>query len=149
MLDNCEHLLDAVAELVAAILRAAPGVTLLTTSQEPLRVPDEQQFRLLPLAVPADGAVGRAASSAPSPCSRRACRPWTAIALNEEKAKLAIDICRRLDGLPLAIELAAARVCTLGLRAVRDSHARFKLLTEARARRCDGTRRCALASANT
>ncbi len=52
VLDNCEHLLDAVEALVAAIERGAPNVTLLATSQEPLRAPDEQQYRLVPLAVP-------------------------------------------------------------------------------------------------
>ena len=131
VLDNCEHLLDAVSQLVAAVLRAAPNVTLLTTSQEPLRVPEEQQFRLLPLAVPADNAAEHAldfGAVALFEARVRAVDPR--FVLTTDSAPLAVDICRRLDGLPLAIELAAARVGTLGLRAVRDKlDARFKLLT--------------------
>jgi len=131
VLDNCEHLLDAVSQLVAAVLRKAPNVTLLTTSQEPLRVSDEQQFRLLPLAVPADSAAEHAhdfGAVALFEARVRAVDPR--FVLTKDTAPLAIDICRRLDGLPLAIELAAARVGTLGLRAVRDKlDARFKLLT--------------------
>jgi predicted ATPase/DNA-binding winged helix-turn-helix (wHTH) protein len=131
VLDNCEHLLDAVVPLVEAIRQAAPDVTLLATSQEPLRVPDEQQFRLMPLAVPAQTQASNArAFGAVALFEARVRAVDPRFALNDENAKLAIDICRRLDGLPLAIELAAARVPTLGLRAVRDKlDARFKLLT--------------------
>ena len=131
VLDNCEHLLDAVVSVVKAILRAAPNVTLLATSQEPLHLPDEQQFRLTPLAVPAQTRRERARDfGAIALFEARVQAVDPRFALNEGNAKLAIDICRRLDGLPLAIELAAARVATLGLRAVRDKlDARFKLLT--------------------
>ncbi|HEY6133832.1 MAG TPA: winged helix-turn-helix domain-containing protein [Rubrivivax sp.] len=131
VLDNCEHLLDAAAALVQAILQAAPNVALLTTSQEPLRLPAEQQYRLVPLAVPTE-----AAPSAARECGAvalfearvRAVEPR--FALTDESLAVVVDICRRLDGLPLAIELAAARVATLGLRPVRDKlDARFKLLT--------------------
>ena len=73
VLDNCEHLLDAVVPLVEAILRDAPNVSLLATSQEPLRVSDEQQFRLMPLAVPQRHRRAARASSALWPCSRREC----------------------------------------------------------------------------
>jgi predicted ATPase/DNA-binding winged helix-turn-helix (wHTH) protein len=131
VLDNCEHLLDAVGRLVEAIRRDAPGVALLATSQEPLRLPDEQQFRLVPLAVPASAeAVAARDFGAVALFEARVRAVDPRFALNPETAPLAIDICRRLDGLPLAIELAAARVATLGLRAVRDKlDARFKLLT--------------------
>lgn len=131
VLDNCEHLLDAVLQLVAAVLRTAPNVSLLTTSQEPLRVPEEQQFRLLPLAVPADSAAEHAHDfGAVALFEARVQAVDPRFVLTTDTAPLAIDICRRLDGLPLAIELAAARVGTLGLRAVRDKlDARFKLLT--------------------
>jgi predicted ATPase/DNA-binding winged helix-turn-helix (wHTH) protein len=131
VLDNCEHLLDSVSQLVAAVLRAAPGVTLLATSQEPLRVPEEQQSRVTPLAVPPDVAAGHARDfGAVALFEARVQAVDPRFALTEDAATLAIDICRRLDGLPLAIELAAARVGTLGLRAVRDKlDARFKLLT--------------------
>ena len=105
VLDNCEHLLDAVAELVEAMLRAAPAVTLLTTSQEPLRVKDEQQLRLLPLAVPAQAQAGHASEFGAVALFEARVRAVDArFALNDENAKLAIDICSRLDGLPLAIE---------------------------------------------
>jgi predicted ATPase/DNA-binding winged helix-turn-helix (wHTH) protein len=131
VLDNCEHLLDAVNQLVEAVLREAPGVTLLATSQEPLHVPQEQQFRLVPLAVPATAAGCRAREfGALALFEARVRSVDQHFALDEDNVQLAIDICRRLDGLPLAIELAAARVGTLGLRAVRDKlDARFKLLT--------------------
>lgn len=131
VLDNCEHLIDAVSDLVSVILRGAPGITLVTTSQEPLRLPDEQQFRLLPLAVPDDAAAGHARDfGAVALFEARVQAVDPRFALSEDTVPLAIDICRRLDGLPLAIELAAARVGTLGLRAVRDKlDARFKLLT--------------------
>ncbi len=131
VIDNCEHLLDAVADLVQAILRQAPGITVLATSQEPLHLPAEQQYRLSPLAIPAkfsmDDARGFAAVALFE--SRvRAADPR--FALNDEGLSLTVDICRRLDGLPLAIELAAARVATIGLRPVRDKlDARFRLLT--------------------
>jgi len=131
VLDNCEHLFDAVVRLVETIRRRAPEVTLLATSQEPLHIPEEQQFRVLPLAVPAEvdvGDVRQFGALALFEARVRAVDPR--FALNDESVPLAIDICRRLDGLPLAIELAAARVGTLGLRAVRDKlDARFRLLT--------------------
>ena len=131
VLDNCEHLLDAVVRSVEVVLRAAPGVTLLATSQEPLRTPDEQQFRVGPLAVPQETeARGAREFGAVALLEARVRAVDPGFALNEENAKLAIEICRRLDGLPLAIELAAARVPALGLRGVRDKlDARFKLLT--------------------
>lgn len=131
VVDNCEHLLDAVADVIEAILRDAPGVTVLSTSQEPLRLPEEHQFRLTPLAVPADAtaaAAREAGAVALFEARVRALDPR--FALTDENLALAIDVCRRLDGLPLAVELAAARVGTLGLRVVRDRlDARFKLLT--------------------
>jgi predicted ATPase len=131
VLDNCEHLLDAVAALVQAVLRDAPNVTMLSTSQEPLHLATEQQYRLIPLAVPS-GATDKSAREfgavALFEARVRAVDPH--FALNDESLALVIDICRRLDGLPLAIELAAARVAMLGLRPVRDKlDARFRLLT--------------------
>jgi predicted ATPase/DNA-binding winged helix-turn-helix (wHTH) protein len=131
VLDNCEHLLDAAATLVEAILRGAPGVTLLATSQEPLHLATEQQYRVMPLAVPnARSARGAHESGAIALFEARVRAVDPRFALSDEGLAVAIDICRRLDGLPLAIELAAARVATLGLRPVRDKlDARFRLLT--------------------
>ena len=131
VLDNCEHLLDAVAPLVETVLRGAPDVTILATSQEPLRLPEEQQYRLAPLAIPTQAQRDRArafGALALFEARVRAVDPH--FALTDENLALAIDICRRLDGLPLAIELAAARAATLGLRPLRDKlDARFRLLT--------------------
>jgi predicted ATPase/DNA-binding winged helix-turn-helix (wHTH) protein len=131
VLDNCEHMLDAVAALVQAILGSAPNVTVLATSQEPLHLPAEQQYRVTPLAVPAatDAYHARGFGAVALFEARvRAADPR--FALTDESLPLVVDICRRLDGLPLAIEMAAARVATLGLRTVRDKlDARFKLLT--------------------
>ena len=131
VLDNCEHLLEATAALARAILAAAPGIHILATSQEPLHLPLEQQYRAAPLAVPAELPLERArtfGAVALFEARVRAANP--AFSLSDEKVALAVDICRRLDGLPLAIELAAARVAAVGLRAVRDKlDERFKLLT--------------------
>jgi predicted ATPase/DNA-binding winged helix-turn-helix (wHTH) protein len=131
VLDNCEHLLDAAAGLGKAVMRCARAVTVLATSQEPLHLPDEQQYRVLPLAVPSATTVGdprEFGSVALFSARVRAVDPR--FALDDDGMAVVIDICRRLDGLPLAIELAAARVPTLGLRPLRDRlDARFKLLT--------------------
>jgi predicted ATPase/DNA-binding winged helix-turn-helix (wHTH) protein len=131
VLDNCEHLLDAVAALAQAVLQHAPNVTMLSTSQEPLRLSAEQQYRIAPLTVPSETAASSArefGAIALFEARVRAADPR--FALNDENLPLVIDICRRLDGLPLAIELAAARVATLGLRPVGEKlDARFKLLT--------------------
>jgi predicted ATPase/DNA-binding winged helix-turn-helix (wHTH) protein len=131
VLDNCEHLLDAVAALAQAVMQHAPNVTMLSTSQEPLRLLAEQQYRVIPLAVPFETTTSSArefGAVALFEARVRAADPR--FALNDENLALVIDICRRLDGLPLAIELAAARVATLGLRPVGEKlDARFKLLT--------------------
>jgi predicted ATPase/DNA-binding winged helix-turn-helix (wHTH) protein len=131
VLDNCEHLLDAAARLAQAIISGAPQVTLLSTSQEPLRLPFEQQYRIVPLAVPPATAISGAREfGAVALFEARARAVDPRFTLSDESLSVVIDICHRLDGLPLAIELAAARVATLGLRPLRDKlDARFKLLT--------------------
>ena len=131
VLDNCEHLLDAIVELVQAVMRGAPNVTLLSTSQEPLRLPAEQQYRVEPLAVPPAASVNGARKfGAVALFEARARAVDPRFALNDENLALVIEICRQLDGLPLAIELAAARAPTLGLRSLRDKlDTRFRLLT--------------------
>ena len=131
VLDNCEHLLEAVASLVQAVLYGAPHVFLLTTSQEPLHLPDEQQYRVMPLGVPSQASTaGARESGAVALFAARARAVDPRFALTDENLGLVIDVCRRLDGLPLAIELAAARVASLGLRPLRDKlDARFRLLT--------------------
>ena len=131
VLDNCEHLLDAVGALVHGAMLGAPNVKVMATSQEPLRLLDEQQFRVMPLAVPSERTVSGArefGAVALFEARARAVDPH--FLLNDERLGLVIEICRQLDGLPLAIELAAVRAPRLGLHAVRDKlDQRFRLLT--------------------
>jgi predicted ATPase/DNA-binding winged helix-turn-helix (wHTH) protein len=131
VIDNCEHLLEPLAVLVERLLDAGPGLRVLATSQEPLRVQVEQQVRLEPLEVPYDAEVPNARGYGALLLfeSRvRAASPRFELA--EADLALAIDVCRQLDGLPLAIELAAARVPLLGLRTVHGRlRERFRLLT--------------------
>ncbi|MBV9350057.1 MAG: LuxR family transcriptional regulator, partial [Mycobacterium sp.] len=121
VLDNCEHLLDASAAVVAALLGAAPRLTLLATSREPIGVPGEVSWRVPSLSL-ADEAIELFTDRA------RHVRPD--FALTDDNAAPVAEICRRLDGLPLGIELAAARVRALSLAEIVDSlHDRFRLLT--------------------
>ena len=131
VLDNCEHLLEAIATVVLAVMQRAPAVVLLLTSQEPLHLAAEQQYRLVPLAVPPETTTfGARAFGAVAYFEARVRAVDPRFVLSDESLALVIEICRRLDGLPLAIELAAARVAALGLHAVHDKlDARFKLLT--------------------
>ncbi len=131
VIDNCEHLLDAAAALVECLLQAAPGLSVLATSQEPLRLSIEQQYRLNPLDVPRDAATPDARGfSALVLLVSRVCAVASQFTISDADLPMAIDLCRRLDGLPLAIELAAARIPLLGLRTVHDHLGeRFRLLT--------------------
>jgi predicted ATPase/DNA-binding winged helix-turn-helix (wHTH) protein len=131
VIDNCEHLLDAVAAVVDQLLKGAPGLRVLATSQEPLRLAAEQQYRLNPLAVPADASTpGSREFGALALLVSRVRASQAGYALSDHDLPLAIELCRRLDGLPLAIELAAARIPLLGLRTVHDRlDERFRLLT--------------------
>ncbi|WP_425564167.1 ATP-binding protein, partial [Pseudonocardia zijingensis] len=110
VLDNCEHLLDAAADAVELLLATAPGVSVLATSREPLAVPDEHVLRLQPLAV--DDGDGHAAPAVQLFLARAAAA-GAAVDLDGDGAPAVVELCRRLDGLPLAIELAAARTPTL------------------------------------
>ena len=120
VLDNCEHVADAVAGVIACLRAQAPGVRLLITSQELLKCVDEQVYRLAPLALPddADAADPDAASrcGAVALFIARAHAADPRFALGADNVAAVIDICRRLDGIPLAIELAAARVPMLGVQ---------------------------------
>jgi len=134
VLDNCEHLLDASAELVSEILRAAPRVRVVATSREPLNVGGEHVLPVPPLQLPL--------ADAAAPLS--AVRQNEAVLLFVERAAAAsgrfeftagnrsavVDLCRQLDGLPLAIELAAVRTRALTPEQIRDRLGdRFGLLT--------------------
>jgi predicted ATPase/class 3 adenylate cyclase/DNA-binding CsgD family transcriptional regulator len=121
LLDNCEHLLDACGEMIVGLLDACPELTILTTSREPIGVAGEVTWRIPSLALE-DEAIELFTDRA-----QRA-RPSFRIAAND--AALVAEICRRLDGMPLAIELAAARVRALSLPQIADSlNDRFRLLT--------------------
>ena len=120
VLDSCEHVGDAAAEVVDAVLAAAPEVRLLATGQEPLGVAGEHQWNVPPLpladAVALFRARAEAAGSPPVPAS-----------------EVVEGICRRLDGIPLALELAATRVRALGVRELANRlDDRFRLLAVGR-----------------
>ena len=120
VLDNCEHLIDACAHLADALLAHSPRLRIVATSREPLGITGESLFVVPPLAE--DPAVrlfaDRAAAVSPD------------FSLDGESGPLILDIVRRLDGLPLAIELAAARLRTLPLTEIsRRLTDRFRLLT--------------------
>jgi predicted ATPase len=114
VLDNCEHVLDAAADVVERLTGACPGLTVLATSREPLDVPGEQVLRLAPLGLPAGDEPGELrASSAVALLLARARAAGVDIGLDAATAPAVAALCRRLDGLPLAIELAAARIRSL------------------------------------
>jgi predicted ATPase/DNA-binding winged helix-turn-helix (wHTH) protein len=119
LLDNCEHVIDAATSLAAAVLSGAPGVNILVTSREPLGLQGERVYRLGPLISPEPSSGLTATEAATFPAVQLFVERVTAIvedfALTDANAPLVVAICRRLDGLPLAIEFAAPRVEVLGL----------------------------------
>lgn len=127
VLDNCEHLLDAVADCVQRLITHAPGLRVMVTTQEALRIPEEHVYRLGGL--PFDGV----SSSPAAACLLFIARANAAdprLRLNEINLPSVREICRQLDGIPLAIELAAARVRLLGVDGVRARlDERFHILT--------------------
>ncbi|KQW88622.1 hypothetical protein ASC94_24795 [Massilia sp. Root418] len=124
ILDSCEHVLEAVSLLAEQILHGAPGVRLLATSREPLRAEGEWVHRLPALELPPEPApdappltMAQALSYASVQLfAERVQASAAGLALGDAEAPQIADICRRLDGIPLAIELAAARVELLGIR---------------------------------
>ena len=131
VLDNAEHLVDTIGSLVTLVLRGDAAVRLLVTSQEALRIPSEKVFRLSPLSVPEQGSMADPADfGAVQLFVDRARSADSAFRLHAGNIEPIVEICRRLDGLPLAIELAAARVPSLGVEGVRTKlDERFRLLT--------------------
>jgi len=119
LLDNCEHVIDAAASLAAAVLTGVPRVNILATSREPLGVAGERSHRLGPLGSPPTSSGLTAAEAAVSPAVQLFVERVTAIvedfALTDANAPLIVEICQKLDGLPLAIEFAAPRVEVLGV----------------------------------
>ena len=133
VLDNCEHLIEPVAALVSRILREAPRVLVIATSREPLAVAGEQVWSVEPLSTsPADsdgGEVGASSIPAVALFVERARAADPSFTLDARTAPLVVEICRRLDGIPLAIELAAARARAIGVAEMdRRLDERFSLL---------------------
>jgi predicted ATPase/class 3 adenylate cyclase len=132
LLDNCEHVLDTCAKLADALLRGCPNVVLLATSREPLGIDGERVHRVPSMDTPADDddmdAIGD--TEAVRLFTDRAARHGVRLVWNEQTAPVAGRICRRLDGMPLAIELAAARLTVMSLTEL-DARLdqRFALLT--------------------
>jgi len=134
VLDNCEHLLSACAEVVDALLSACDGVRVLATSREGLAVDGERLFALRSLGVPKAGKVldlqATKTSEAVALFVERGQSALESFALTEENAATITEICRRLDGIPLAIELAAARLRVLSAdQILARLDDRFRLLT--------------------
>ncbi|MHB8574689.1 MAG: ATP-binding protein, partial [Dehalococcoidia bacterium] len=117
VLDNCEHLIDTCAAMAERLLNACPRLQLIATSREPLRIEAETVFRVPPLALPHVGAEHKPEEMATVPAvalfAQRAQTHAPGFHLDAANAPAVARICRRLDGMPLAIELAAARLAVL------------------------------------
>ncbi len=134
VLDNCEHLLAACADLVAVLLRACPRVRVLATSREGLGVPGETLWRIPSLSVPDPRHLPPSEEVVLYDAVRlfvdRAVATASEFALTRENAPAVVQVCQRLDGIPLAIELAAARVKVLAVEQIATRlDDRFRLLT--------------------
>jgi predicted ATPase/class 3 adenylate cyclase/DNA-binding NarL/FixJ family response regulator len=136
IVDNCEHLLDAAAELVDTVLEGCAVVTVLATSRQALGLEGEVAWRVPSLPVPADDRPAGIAAVSMSEAVRlfadRARRASPTFALSDRNAEAVAEICRRLDGIPLALELAAARVRVFTAAQIADALSeRFAVLTGA------------------
>ncbi len=136
ILDNCEHVIAQAAIVAESILSGCPLVRVLATSREPLRGAGEYAYRLPPLASPPVDATrtltaaSASAYGAVALFTDRACAVDHHFALTDESAPIVGEICRRLDGIPLAIELAAARMNVLSLNGLNEKlDDRFQILT--------------------
>ena len=133
VLDNCEHLIDGCAKTADAIVRRCPQVHVVATSREPLGIGGETIYRVPPLSLPEPGTTSLLAaesSDAVALFADRARAQGTGVVVDEQTAPLVVSICTRLDGLPLAIELAAARLRSLSLADLAGRlDQRFRLLT--------------------
>jgi predicted ATPase len=133
ILDTCEHLVDACAELADAVLRAAPGVTILATSRQPLDTAGEVVQQLCPLPVPEPGSVLAGKADAVELFAQRAAAAVPGFTVTQENLADVITLCGRLDGIPLAIELAAVRLRALPLHQMAERiDDRLRLLTGGR-----------------
>ncbi|HVS78256.1 MAG TPA: winged helix-turn-helix domain-containing protein [Steroidobacteraceae bacterium] len=136
VLDNCEHVIAAAAREAEALLGAVPGARILATSQEPLGLDGECTYRLSPLEFPSEDTAELAAALRHDAVRLFVARARAAdphFTLSERNAATVATICRRLDGIPLAIELAAARAAALGIEGLaRRLDLRFHVLTGGR-----------------
>jgi predicted ATPase len=131
VLDTCEHLIDACARVTDTLLEAAPGLHILATSRQPLGVPAERQMAVSPLPVDTDSRGEVAGSGEAVTLFReRAAAVVPSFELTEGNRETVAGICRRLDGIPLAIEFATARLSELSVDELSERlHSRFELLT--------------------
>ena len=133
LLDNCEHLVDAAAKFCEQVIRQCPRVRILATSREPLGIDGERVYRVPSLSLPpadAESAADLARSDAVRLFAERARLHDPGFTLDEQSAALVATLCRRLDGIPLALELAAARLSSMSLRQITERlDQRFRLLT--------------------
>lgn len=133
ILDNCEHVLDDAAATADAVLRSCPSIRLLATSREPLRIDGEIVYRVPSLSLPPEDVASRdevAGSGAVALFTERAAAHVPGFELTDQNVGLVANTCRRLDGMPLALELAAARLSSMSLRQLHDRLAhRFEILT--------------------
>jgi non-specific serine/threonine protein kinase len=133
ILDTCEHLVDACAALADTILREAPGVTILATSRQPLDAAGEAVLQLSPLPVPDSGAASAGKADAVELFAQRAAAAVPGFTVTPENLADVITVCRRLDGIPLAIELATVRLRALSLHQMAERiDDRLRLLTGGR-----------------
>src|SRR6202043_3704360 len=120
ILDSCEHVIEAVASLAEQLYQQTEQVYLLTTSRESLKVEGEHCYRVLPLDCPPDGSEQTANAVLRYPAAelfvQRVAARAGSFALTDEEAPFVAEICRKLDGIPLAIELAAGQVAALGIK---------------------------------
>ena len=135
ILDNCEHLVRACAEIAKRLLQSGPGLKILTSSREALHMRAETTYSVPPLLMRAPDALKSAATltqyTAPRLFVERALAVQPSFQITAENAAVIAEICHRLDGIPLAIELAAARVRALSVDAIATRLGdRFRLLTQ-------------------
>lgn len=135
VLDNCEHVVDTVALLVDRVLQSCPRISIIATSREPLSVPGEHVWTVEPLGVPAPDQSLDELAAVPSIVLflERACAADPRFVLDSASAPAVVEICRRLDGIPLAIELAAARASAIDVTEIASRlDERFRLLRAVR-----------------
>jgi predicted ATPase/DNA-binding SARP family transcriptional activator len=135
LLDNCEHVVEPVAAVAEVLLRSAPGLQILATSQEPLAIAGEWLWAVPPLHAPSPAALASdlRSFSAVELFVERAAAAAPGFRLGPDNAAAVAEICRRLDGIPLALELAATRVRTLGVAELANRlHDRFAVLAAGR-----------------